>query len=217
MSVSDFPAVLSTRSARALSAAALAAVVAVGVTACGDDGSAGDAASSTAASTAADDTTDGAAEAAEGAVTLEDGYVGAKDADTSMTAVFGELTNHTDEDIHLTRVAGDLPAVYQYHEVVDGVMRETDDGLVIPANGSVQMEPGGHHIMIMENNDDIAAGDVLTLTLTADDGTTYELKDVPVRVQQSGHEDYAPGEMDGMDMGEMGDMDHSEDGDHAGH
>ena len=129
-----------------------------------------------------------------------------------MTAVFGSLTNHTDTDIHLTKVAGSMPGIYQYHEVVDGVMREMEDGMTIPANETVEMAPGGHHIMVMDNHEDIAAGDVLTLTLTAEDGSTYELTDIPVRVQQSGHEDY-----DGTDMGDMDGMDGMDGMDHADH
>jgi len=129
-----------------------------------------------------------------------------------MTAVFGSLTNRTDTDIHLTKVAGSMPGIYQYHEVVDGVMREMEDGMTIPANGTVEMAPGGHHIMVMDNHEDIAAGDVLTLTLTAEDGSTYELADIPVRVQQSGHEDY-----DGTDMGDMDGMDGMDGMDHADH
>jgi copper(I)-binding protein len=194
-----------TVSARRIQAAAVAAALSLGLAACGDDSDDGDASATTAAASASTDSAETAA------VTLGDGYVGAKSADKAMTAVFGELTNTTDKDIHLTGVTGDLPGEYQYHEVVDGVMKQTDDGLVVPAGGSVDMAPGGHHIMIMDNHDDIAAGDVLNLTLTAEDGTTYQLKDIPVRVQQSGHEDYGSDGMDGGDGME------GMDGDHAGH
>lgn len=174
---------------RRLTAAALASVLALGLTACGSDS---DSDSGSGSSDAVSATTQ--AGQTNDAITFSEGYVGAKDTETSMTAVFGELTNSTDEDIHLTRVTGDLDGVYQFHETVDGIMKETDDGLVVPANGSVAMEPGGTHIMIMENHDEIAAGDALTLTLTAEDGTTYEISDIPVRVQQSAHEDYGTGD-----------------------
>jgi copper(I)-binding protein len=189
---------------RRLTAAALASVLALGLAACGSGND----------STDTTDTADtGQTTSAAGqdsnqssdALTFSDGYVGAKDPETEMTAVFGELTNTTDEDIHLTRVEGDLDGVYEFHETTDGQMRQTDDGLVIPAEDSATLEPGGHHIMIMENTDEIAAGDVLSLTLTAEDGATYELTDIPVRVQQSAHEDY----------GTEGTGD--EHGDHAGH
>lgn len=172
---------------RRVSVAAVAVVVSLGLAACGDDDA--DKASQTSTESAA--TASASAQAEQGALILKDGYVGAKDATKPMTAVFGDLENTTDKDIHLTSVKGTFPGVYQYHEVVDGVMRETDDGIVIPAHGSVHMAPGGHHIMIMENNDVIAAGDDLTLTLTDADGKSYEVAGIPVRVQQSGHEDYA--------------------------
>ncbi|MDN5720994.1 copper chaperone PCu(A)C [Corynebacterium sp.] len=195
---------------RRLAAASLAGVLALGLTACGNDDDSGDS-SAGSSSSAASATTDQSAEQSDDqstdALTLTDGYVGAKDTETSMTAVFGELTNTTDEDIHLTRVTGDLEGVYQFHETVDGIMQETEDGLTVPANGSITMEPGGSHIMIMENNDEIAAGDALTLTLTAEDGTTYEVADIPVRVQQSAHEDYGTGDTD----------DAAEHDEHAGH
>jgi copper(I)-binding protein len=182
---------------RLLTTGALATTLALGLAAC-SDGDSEDAADATQSTAPADAATGAVAE--QGAVTLDNGYVGAKDSDTAMTAVFGSLTNHTDTDIHLTKVAGSMPGIYQYHEVVDGVMREMEDGMTIPANGTVEMAPGGHHIMVMDNHEDIAAGDVLTLTLTAEDGSTYELADIPVRVQQSGHEDYDGTDMDGMDM-----------------
>ncbi|WP_394288088.1 copper chaperone PCu(A)C [Corynebacterium variabile] len=200
---------------RLLTTGALATTLALGLAAC-SDGDSEDAAQSTASSASTDSSTGSAEgtgeEAEQGAVTLENGYVGAKDSDTAMTAVFGSLTNRTDTDIHLTKVAGSMPGIYQYHEVVDGVMREMEDGMTIPANGTVEMAPGGHHIMVMDNHEDIAAGDVLTLTLTAEDGSTYELADIPVRVQQSGHEDY-----DGTDMGDMDGMDGMDGMDHADH
>ncbi len=206
-SVSSVPTLLSLSSpaggarTRRLSAALVAASLCLGVAACGDDSSEGSSGTGAAA------VSDGAdsADSANGALELKDGYVGAKDPETEMTAVFGELTNTTDEDIHLTRVEGDLDGVYEFHETTDGQMRQTDDGLVIPAEDSATLEPGGHHIMIMENTDEIAAGDVLSLTLTAEDGATYELTDIPVRVQQSAHEDYAD---DDADDGAGADEDH---------
>lgn len=185
---------------RRLGATVASAALVLGLAACGGDDSETTATSTgSTEQTGAGDT--GSTEVSTDPLTLGDGYVGAKGTDKSMTAAFGELTNNTDKDIHLTRVTGSLPAVYQYHEVVDGVMRETADGLVVPANGSVSLHPGGNHIMIMENNDDIAAGDTVTFTLTDEDGKEYELADVPVRVQQSGHEDYGTdgmADMDGM-------------------
>ncbi|MDN8578713.1 copper chaperone PCu(A)C [Corynebacterium bovis] len=141
--------------------------------------------------------------AGEEAVTLEEGYVGAKSPDTEMTAVFGELRNNSDEDVTITQVAGSIPGRFEIHEVVDGAMRPRSGGLTVPAHGTVTLRPGGDHIMVMDNRDDIAAGDAVSLTLTDSRGGTHELRDIPVRVQQSGHEDYAEG---GSTSGSMAPM-----------
>ncbi|MDN6661387.1 MAG: copper chaperone PCu(A)C [Corynebacterium variabile] len=177
---------------RRTGALGVAAALALSLAACGDDD---DTSRDTTGTSAVSDIS------AEG-LSFTDGYVGAKTADTGMTAVFGVLTNTTDEDIHLTGVSGDLAGEYQYHEVVDGVMRETADGITVPAGDSFTLEPGGHHIMIMDSSEEIAAGDELNLTLTDDSGTTYELNGIPVRVQQSSHEDYGTDGDAGMDHGD---------------
>ncbi|MDN5682745.1 MAG: copper chaperone PCu(A)C, partial [Corynebacterium glyciniphilum] len=82
---------------RRLTAASLASVLALSLTACGSGSNDGN--DSDAATTTGQDTGQ-----SSDALAFSDGYVGAKDTETSMTAVFGELTNSTDEDIHLTRV-----------------------------------------------------------------------------------------------------------------
>ena len=40
------------------------------------------------------------------------------------------------------------------------------DGIVIPAGGTVTLEPGGYHVMLMGLTGDLAAGQVVRLTLT---------------------------------------------------
>lgn len=210
--MTTFPTCSTSTVLRRVAVAGVAGVLALGLTACGDDTDTAEVPSTVPAQTTGAVT---AGESSDQGLSLADGYVGAKTADKEMTAVFGVLTNTTDKDIHLTKVTGDLDGVYQYHEVTNGVMKQTEDGLTVPAGGAVDMEPGGHHIMIMENHDEIAAGDELTLTLTAEDGTSYDIGGIPVRVQQSGHEDYGTGDADGAgmtdtDMGDMHGADHAD-------
>ena len=40
------------------------------------------------------------------------------------------------------------------------------DGIIIPAGGTVTLEPGGYHVMLMGLTGDLAAGQVVRLTLT---------------------------------------------------
>ncbi|TYR14901.1 copper chaperone PCu(A)C [Corynebacterium urealyticum] len=156
--------------------------------------------------------------AAEG-LTFEEAYVGAKGTDKDMTAVFGKLVNNTDKEIHIVSASGSLDAKYELHEVVDGVMQENPDGLRISAGGELELKPGGDHIMIMGYSEEIAAGDDITVTLKAEDGTEYELKNIPARVQQSSHEHYGDAHGDHAGMEGHGDHagmeDHSEHGSHG--
>lgn len=154
---------------------------------------------------------------AEEGLTFTEAYVTAKPAEKAMTGVFGELTNNTDADIVLTEAKASVDGRIEFHIVKDGEMMEAKDGFTIPAGETLTLQPGHEHIMIMDNNDELAAGDAVTFTLTDKDGKTYELKDVPVRVQQSTHEHYKDGEDSGAPMSSenMGDMEHG--GDHSGH
>ncbi len=142
-----------------------------------------------------------ATEAVEQSVTLEDGFVREKAADSMMTGVFGTLTNHTDEDLELVGFGTDLGAgMNEIHEVVDGVMQEKRDPMVIPAAGTYELVPGGDHLMIMGVDGEIPAGDVVTFTLEFADGDTVEIPEVPVRTVLAGEENYgADGGLQGHD------------------
>lgn len=51
--------------------------------------------------------------------------------------------------------------------VQDGVMimREVEGGLVIPAGGSVDLKPGGYHVMLMGLTDGLTEGETVDITL----------------------------------------------------
>ncbi|PRQ11987.1 hypothetical protein C1Y63_03835 [Corynebacterium sp. 13CS0277] len=132
--------------------------------------------------------------ATAGAVTLTDGYVKAKPAEKSMTAIFGVLSNDTDTDRTITGFSTSLgQASYEIHEVVDGQMREKTSGVELPAGGSVTLAPGGDHFMIMGYDAPIEAGDAITVTLMFADGTQEAVGSVPVRTIAAGQENYGAG------------------------
>ena len=200
-----------------------AATIALSLTACSSDNADTDPAATTAATTAAGSTkasTEASASTSaaekdekmgEGEVHLHDGTVRAKaaaDAEdgSDMTAIFGVLENHRDEDVTLTGFTTSLgEATYEIHEVVNGVMQEKPDGITIPAGGQVELKPGGEHLMIMGYEPEVAAGETVDVTLLLSDGTTAEVKDVAVRTMLPGDEDYGD-----LGHGEHGGMDHSE-------
>ena len=125
-----------------------------------------------------------------GDLAFQDAYITAKPASKKMTGVFGTFKNNSDKEITITEVSGSLKGRYEIHETNNGVMAQMKGGLKIPAGQMSELKPGGNHLMIMDNTDEIAAGDTLTLNLKDSEGKTYELKDIPVRVQNSQHEHY---------------------------
>ena len=58
-------------------------------------------------------------------------------------------------------------------------MNEMEDGILIPAGETVDLMPGGLHVMLMELENDLVEGETVALTLEFDDETTIEL-DVPI-------------------------------------
>ncbi|WP_284853229.1 copper chaperone PCu(A)C [Corynebacterium sp. MSK072] len=144
-------------------------------------------------------------------LTFEDAVVRASE-DKDMTAIFGTLVNHSDEDIEIIGFSTNLDAeMNQIHETADGQMREKSSPLVIKAGESHELAPGGDHFMLMGMKEGIMPGDSLELTVTLSGGEELDLGTIQARTMGAGDEDY--GDMEGMDRDHAG-HDHS---DHAGH
>ena len=120
----------------------------------------------------------------------------------TASAAYGTITNNGDADI--TLIGGSVPfdATVEIHETLmddEGTMQmqEREDGFVIAAGATFELEPGGPHVMML----DIDAADFVDdveVTLIFDDGTELTVT-APVR------------SIDGMDMDD--DMDDDMDSD----
>ncbi len=74
-----------------------------------------------------------------------------------MSAGYLALSNNTDAEITITRVSSDQFGSVELHEsiVEDGVARMREiEALVIPAGGTVTLERGGKHLMLMRPTGD---------------------------------------------------------------
>ena len=115
----------------------------------------------------------------------------------AMTGVFGTLTNAGDTDIRLVGGSSPVADAVELHETVmsdEGmVMREADGGLIVPAGGSLVLEPGGHHIMLMDLTDPVPAGADVEVVLQSEDAAEITVV-VPARTFAGAEETYAPGE-----------------------
>ena len=83
---------------------------------------------------------------------------------------FFTVVNNGQEDDRLVSAESAIAKDTQIHEMaMEGEvmkMRQLVDGLVIPAGGSVTLEPGGLHLMFMGLTGPIAEGDKVPVTLT---------------------------------------------------
>ena len=94
----------------------------------------------------------------------------------SMSAGFLVLTNNTDEAIRITSVTSPQFGSVELHEttIEDGIARMRKmDALLVPARGSVTLERGGKHLMLMQAGE---LGDSVSLQLFDDDGPVLAIE-----------------------------------------
>lgn len=90
------------------------------------------------------------------------------------------VTNHGDTDDRLVGGAAPFANDVQVHEmaVVDDVMqmRELQDGIVIPAGESVELKPGGYHLMFMALTTALVEGETVTVSLKFETAGTVDVE-----------------------------------------
>ena len=113
----------------------------------------------------------------------------------SMTGAFMTLHNTGDTEVVLQRARSAVARMTQLHEMsmVDGkaAMHEVAGGIRVPAGGTVVLQPGGYHVMLMKLARPLAAGDEVTLSLLFSDGTTQTVT-APVKVFAEETGGYSP-------------------------
>lgn len=93
-------------------------------------------------------------------------------------AAYVSLMLHGDAD-RLVGVSSPAAKVAGLHQTqaMDGVMKmEHVDGIDIPANGKLEMKPGGYHIMLMGLTQPLKEGDEIELTLTFEKAGEIKVK-----------------------------------------
>jgi copper(I)-binding protein len=137
----------------------------------------------------------------ESALTITDVWVRAVPdlAEGNMTGVFMTVENSSDEDLYLlggTDTTGITETPLEAHEVVaddsgEMVMQLAEGGILVPAHGSVQLMPGGYHIMYWDLTKVINVGDTITLDLNVSDGSTIGVSAIAMTLE-GGTEKYVP-------------------------
>ena len=86
-----------------------------------------------------------------------------------VAGAFLTISNVGNEDDVLVAVSSPISERGEVHEMkMDGdtmKMRELADGLVIPAGETVELKPGGYHLMFMQLNAPLVEGEMVEMTL----------------------------------------------------
>ena len=94
-------------------------------------------------------------------------------------AVYLTVLNGLDQAVQLLSASSPAADVVELHETVEenGVMRmmPRPEGFTVPAGGSVELKPGGKHVMLIGLAQPLNTGDTVDLQLTFDNGATIAL------------------------------------------
>lgn len=92
-----------------------------------------------------------------------------------MTAIFLNMTNHSDKDVKLVGVQGDFAGKFELHnmEMAGGkmVMREVES-IEVKQHKTTELKSGGLHIMVFKLKSPLKEGVVHRINLIFDDKTT---------------------------------------------
>lgn len=177
----------------ALAAASL--VLALG--ACGDDEDGAGSAEATA---------EASGEASGDAITVAGAWSRQPAEGQTVTAVYGVVSNPTDEDVTIVSAFTPVTDRVELHETIanaDGTMtmQQKEGGFVVPAGGEFVFESGGPHIMLFDI-DPATYPTTVDVTLTFDSGDPI-LFTAEVRAIDESMEMDMGGESSGMEMSDM--------------
>ncbi|OAN13035.1 hypothetical protein A3K86_15320 [Photobacterium jeanii] len=126
--------------------------------------------------------------AASADVMVHDAYARATPPNAVNSAIFMHLMNNENKARQIINAQSDISKVVELHNHVmhDGMMQMRKvDSIDIPANGMVDLKPGGMHVMLLGLNQPLKEGMDLELTLTYANGET-QLLSVPVKKVMAG-------------------------------
>ncbi len=95
-----------------------------------------------------------------------------------ISAAYMRIHNRGAVDITLVSAASNAAAQVAFHQTIvedDMARMEALDGLRIPAGETIELRPGGIHIMLMDLHNDLVPEGQLALQLSCDNGETYDL------------------------------------------
>lgn len=111
-------------------------------------------------------------------VDVENAFVQLAPPGATVNSAYMEIHNPQLRAQTIVGVSADCCAMAMLHQTRqygDKVSMEHLDLLIVPAQASVQLAPGGLHIMLMKPAQNLTTGSKVKLTFSFDDGATQDI------------------------------------------
>ncbi|WP_409438929.1 copper chaperone PCu(A)C [Psychromonas sp. GE-S-Ul-11] len=111
------------------------------------------------------------------ALMVSEQYVRATPPHVKNSAAFLTIENQSEETVKLVSVSSDIADRVELHTHIseDGLMKMRQvESILIKGHNSVQLQPGGYHVMFLGLKNDLVAGDSVDITLYFDNGDAIE-------------------------------------------
>ncbi len=172
----------------------------------------------TGCSTSGTDSASAPAADASSTIAVDDPWV--KAAEEGMTSSFGLVENTGAEDVTLVAVESTISEDIELHQTSDDgsgtmSMEEKEGGFTIPAGETLALAPGGDHIMLMDFDGPLHAGDTVDLTLVFSDDSRLDYE-ASIRDFAGADESYGDEESDDHDEHSDHEHEHGHEHDHGG-
>lgn len=186
---------------------ALSAICLLGLTACGSKTQEQTSASSSATATSS------SSASSQQVLDVQEAWVKANSGD--MTGAFATVTNTSDQAITIEGAQNQYSQMLELHtteldpETGASSMKKVEGGFELAPGQTLELAPGGDHIMFMDMTCSLPTGGSTQITLKTSQGEiSYEAE---IRDYSGAQEEYAPGQEHASHSAE------ASEGDHSGH
>ena len=100
------------------------------------------------------------------------------------SAAFLKIINNADKDVSIIAASSEASehAELHTHKNEDGMLKMVQaQKLLIPAKSSIELKPGGDHIMLIGLKAPLKAGESTSVTLKFDDGDSKKIQNIMIK------------------------------------
>ncbi len=118
-------------------------------------------------------------------IEVKDAWVREVPPNSKMSAAYMVIENKGKEADKLVDASNNVSEITELHETIEGRMRRVR-AIDIPADGKVELKPGGLHVMLINLKKPLKEGDTVELTLKFEKSGEVKVQ-APVKKGMGGH------------------------------